>query len=161
MAWTTPKTDFVPGNVLTAAQMNAIGENLLTVGGAWTSYTPTLAQGGSTNIAKTVTYAKYLDAGAFTVLRVSLTATAAGTTNNAITITLPTTAATASLFVGTGWYDDAGVAYRALSFLNSTTTLSLFRTDSTAGGQIGVNPNIAVANGDVIFFDAVYESVIP
>ena len=29
MAWTTPKTDFVPGNVLTADQMNAIGNNLV------------------------------------------------------------------------------------------------------------------------------------
>ncbi len=28
MAWTTPKTDFSPGNVLTAAQMNNIGGNL-------------------------------------------------------------------------------------------------------------------------------------
>ena len=28
MAWTTPKTDFSPGNVLTADQMNAIGNNL-------------------------------------------------------------------------------------------------------------------------------------
>ena len=28
MPWTTPKTDFAPGNVLTAAQMNAIGDNL-------------------------------------------------------------------------------------------------------------------------------------
>lgn len=28
MAWTTPKTDFSPGNVLTAAQMNDIGGNL-------------------------------------------------------------------------------------------------------------------------------------
>ena len=28
MAWTTPKTDFSPGDVLTAAQMNNIGGNL-------------------------------------------------------------------------------------------------------------------------------------
>lgn len=28
MAWTTPKTDFDPGDVLTADEMNAIGENL-------------------------------------------------------------------------------------------------------------------------------------
>ena len=28
MAWTPPKTDFDPGDVLTAAEMNAIGENL-------------------------------------------------------------------------------------------------------------------------------------
>ena len=34
MAWTAPKTDFASGNILTAAQMNAIGENLnaLTLG---------------------------------------------------------------------------------------------------------------------------------
>ena len=31
MAWTTPKTDFDPGNVLTAAEMNAIGENLVSL----------------------------------------------------------------------------------------------------------------------------------
>ena len=29
MAWTAPKTDFAPGNILNAAQMNAIGNNLL------------------------------------------------------------------------------------------------------------------------------------
>lgn len=33
MAWTTPKTDFVSGNILTAAQMNAIGNNLLALYG--------------------------------------------------------------------------------------------------------------------------------
>lgn len=32
MAWTPPKTDFASGNILTAAQMNAIGENLLVLG---------------------------------------------------------------------------------------------------------------------------------
>lgn len=29
MAWTAPKTDFASGNILTAAQMNAIGDNLV------------------------------------------------------------------------------------------------------------------------------------
>jgi len=54
VAWTTPKTDFAPGNVLTSAQMNAIGNNLDAIGGAWTSYTPaltnlTLGTGGTVN----------------------------------------------------------------------------------------------------------------
>ena len=54
MAWTPPKTDYAPGNILTAAQMNAIGNNLDAVGGAWTSYTPaltnlTLGTGGTVN----------------------------------------------------------------------------------------------------------------
>lgn len=31
MAWSAPKTDFDPGDVLTAAEMNAIGENLVAV----------------------------------------------------------------------------------------------------------------------------------
>jgi len=34
MAWTDPKTDFTPGTVLTAAQMNAIGEDLNALTGA-------------------------------------------------------------------------------------------------------------------------------
>ncbi len=37
MAWTAPKTNFSPGNVLTAAQMNAIGENLLAAGPIYTN----------------------------------------------------------------------------------------------------------------------------
>ena len=37
MAWTAPKTDFVSGNVLTAAQMNAIGENLVAGGPIYTT----------------------------------------------------------------------------------------------------------------------------
>jgi hypothetical protein len=37
MAWTAPKTDFVSGNVLTAAQMNAIGENLVAGGPVYTN----------------------------------------------------------------------------------------------------------------------------
>jgi len=42
MAWTAPKTDFAPGDILNAAQMNAIGENLDTIGGGFVAYTPTL-----------------------------------------------------------------------------------------------------------------------
>jgi len=35
MAWTTPKTDFAPGDVLTAAQMNNIGGDLTALRGDW------------------------------------------------------------------------------------------------------------------------------
>lgn len=44
MAWTTPKTDFSPGNVLTAAQMNAIGGDLVA-----------LANSASTTLTTTTT----------------------------------------------------------------------------------------------------------
>lgn len=54
MAWTTPKTDFDPGDVLTAAEMNAIGDNLDAIGGGFVAYTPaltnlTLGTGGTVN----------------------------------------------------------------------------------------------------------------
>ncbi len=70
MAWTPPKTDFSPGNVLTAAQMNAIGENLSVIGGAWTSYTPTwtnLTVGNATQASA------YIAAGKLYVVRIKLT----------------------------------------------------------------------------------------
>lgn len=42
MAWSTPKTDFATGDVLTAAQMNAVGDDLAALG------TPTInAQTGT------------------------------------------------------------------------------------------------------------------
>jgi hypothetical protein len=37
MAWITPKTDFAPGDVLTAAQMNNIGSDLTTLRGDYAS----------------------------------------------------------------------------------------------------------------------------
>ena len=70
MPWTTPKTDFSPGNVLTAAQMNAIGENLNAIGGAWTSYTPTwtgLTVGNATQDSR------YIKAGRLVVMQMKLT----------------------------------------------------------------------------------------
>lgn len=70
MPWTTPKTDFAPGNILTAAQMNAIGENLSVIGGAWTSYTPTwtnLTVGNATQASA------YIAAGKLYVVRIKLT----------------------------------------------------------------------------------------
>lgn len=43
MPWTAPKTDFSPGNVLTAAQMNAIGQNLIAGGPDFARATRTAA----------------------------------------------------------------------------------------------------------------------
>ena len=64
MAWTTPAT-FSAGAVLTAAQLNAITNDLKALlpldQVAWTTWTPTLTQTGA--VTKTVTYAKYTQVG--------------------------------------------------------------------------------------------------
>jgi|DEB0MinimDraft_3_1074331.scaffolds.fasta_scaffold16706_3 hypothetical protein len=52
MAWITPKTDFAPGDVLTAAQMNNIGSDLTTLRGDFADYRYTggnISLTGSTN----------------------------------------------------------------------------------------------------------------
>jgi len=151
----------VAGETVTAALMNThVRDNFDAIGGAWTSYTPTLAQGASTNIAKTVNYAKYLSIGKLVICQVRVAATAAGTAGSGISISLPVTAATSITFVGTGSYGDGGTLYPATAFLASTTTLTLVRVDvsSTGGNPIGADPNIAVASGDIYWASFMYEA---
>ena len=159
MTWTAPRT-WVAGETVTAAVMNAhVRDNLKAIGDAWTSYTPTLAQGASTNIAKTVTYAKYVAAGKLIICQVRLAPTAAGTAGSPITITLPVTAATSALIVGSGAYSDTGTnLYASVAWLTSTTTLELRRTDQAYTAGIGADPNIAVASGDAFRASFMYEA---
>jgi hypothetical protein len=51
MAWTTPKTDFAPGNILNAAEMNDIGSNLLAGSAAACRVVRTTNQTGYTSLA--------------------------------------------------------------------------------------------------------------
>ena len=159
MAWTAPRS-WVADEVVTADLMNThVRDNLKAIGDAWTSWTPTLSQGVSTNIAKTVTYAKYVAAGKLIIATVKLAPTAAGTAGSAITITLPVTAATSAFFMGSGAYQDASPAtnYPALVYLNSATTLALFRSDVSWSNAVGADPNIAVASGDTLHAWFAYE----
>ena len=72
MAWTTPGTA-VAGDVLTAAFWNAQVRDQMTevapIMNAWTTFSPTIAQGVTPNIAKTVTYSKYVRVGKFVFWR--------------------------------------------------------------------------------------------
>lgn len=161
MVWTSPRT-WVAGEKPSAATMNLhIRDNLKAIGDPWTSWTPTLAQGASSNISKTVNYAKYMRAGSLVIGSVKLTASAAGTSGSAITITLPVTAATTDLPCGSGFYYDTGTAYYgSVAWLASTTTLKLFRADTAAAVSVGVgsDPAIAVASTDVFYAFFTYEA---
>lgn len=125
----------------------------------WFNYTPTLAQGVSTNIAKTVTLSTLRISGMVCECLFRLDATGAGTAGSAITVSLPTTALNSGAdAVGFGGYIDAGTAgYNGVLYLLSTTTAYISSGSVTAiGSAIGANPNLAVANTDVfqghIFF---------
>lgn len=128
------------------------------------SYTPTLAQGASTDIDKTVSYSKYSIAANMVTFKAMLTSTAGGTITNAITVSLPVTAATAAVgtVVGSGYYNDGGTQYQAVAYLASSTTVALLSTHGAASSStddpIGVNPNIAVASADVINLSITYEA---
>ncbi len=89
--------------------------------------------------------------------------TGAGSANAAITLTLPFTAATSTIIVGSAmFYDNGGANYPALTYLNSTTTMAMIdSTQPTTGvftGQTGAAFAAAVAAGDVVHMTAVYEA---
>lgn len=154
----TPRT-WTAGETVTAALMNSdVRDPLAALAGAWTSYTPTLAQGGTGNISKTVTYAKYIRVGKFVVCQWRLSATGTGTAGASITASLPFQAAQSSLTIGSGAYSDGGTVYSGVAQLDSTTTCGLARTDLTWTTLIGAEPSIAVASGDVFDGFVVYEA---
>lgn len=120
------------------------------------TYTPTFSQGASTNISKTVDWAKYSRSSGIITGNVALTASGAGTAGSAILINTPVTAPTTDLVVGSGFYRDSstGIQYQAVAYLATTTKIALYSTHDVAStstdSAIGVNPNIAVASGDII-----------
>jgi hypothetical protein len=151
-----PISTFTSGQILTAAQMNEIGENLNIIGGPWTSYTPTLTQ--SVAVTKTVTYAKYVQTGNFVWVQVRLTATGAGIGNNAITVSLPVAASETAGVSGAAFVLDANVNnYVGTARGLTTTTVSFFQNQG-GGTAIGQSPNFALANTDVVQFSAFYEA---
>lgn len=143
--------------VTAAREKTYILDNLRAIA-EWTSYTPTVTQSGS--VTKTVTYAKYRTFGGTTEVIVYLSLTGSGTTNNAITVSLPTTCVTSTtLSVGSGFYLDSGTATYPIGVLiASTTTVNFLRQDTQPGNSFGQDPNFAAASGDVLRFHCVYEN---
>lgn len=149
---------FVAGDVLTASDVNTY---LAGEGGAWTTYTPTLTQSGA--VTKTVTYARYARFGRLIVFIVRLDVTGTGSANNAITISLPVTASVADVTIPGGGFvrdNSATTNYPGVSYLASTTTVSLIPTASNTNGvSIGqAEMTAALANTDVVEMAGVYEA---
>lgn len=125
--------------------------------GAWTGWTPQLDQGASSNIAKTINYAKYARVGRTIFFVIDASITGAGTAGSGITMTLPVTAAASQSRIGVAQYYDASLntSSGGMTVLSDTTHVAVF---TLLGDYVGVNPNIATANGDIIHYAGTYEA---
>jgi len=130
--------------------------------GALATYVPELDQGVTTNIANTVVWANYTQIGHMVVVHVRLLVTGSGTAGSGIKVALPVPVkTTVSLFgVGSSFIRDAsaGADYRGVGIVGNDSMISFRRGDTTVQSDIGVDPNIAVANGDIIAFGVTYEA---
>ena len=127
--------------------------------GAWTSHTPTVSQGVTSNVSKTVNYSKWVRADRAITWTFHLTITSPGTSGSVVELTMPVAAVAVSAIVGSGFCIDASVQGYAGAWIGSTTTTIVFETHAnTAGGGFGVAPNIALASPDELFGSITFEA---
>ena len=140
---------FAAGDILTAADLNAIG--------VWDSYTPVLAQNGTRSA--TVNYAKYVVINKMCTVNVDLTCATTGSAGNIMTVSLPFTASNYNGALGTGvFYDDSATDMQLTTVVQNSTTTVRFVTDASTSSTsgLGANPSLALASNDVISFSIVY-----
>lgn len=114
---------------------------------SWVVHTPTLTQGASTNIAKTVTYSKYLRAGDSYTWVFSITSTGTSTVTAAVTLSTPITPVASNLHVGTGDVVDANVQNYIANVVTGPSVVE-FQISNAGGLFVGANPAFQVAPGD-------------
>jgi hypothetical protein len=128
----------------------------------WFNYVPILSQGASTDIAKTVTFAKYNLVGRVVTTKVVLMATGTGTAGSNILITLPIAGVRGRDYgiIGTGLYDDisSNTYCCVASYTNKNTEVMLIATSNTTrGAGVGSNPSLAVDSDDRFELVASYQ----
>lgn len=125
----------------------------------WTSYTPTVKQGPTNNITKTVNWANYLVIGKLIIVSVKLTITGTGTAANNMSVTPPSGFAPkygGGIIGSVNIYDtSANTPYGGQVY--EVAGEYMFVGDWSGLGAWGGVPSIAIANGDVINFTAMYE----
>lgn len=145
---------WVAGDILTAADLNAIG--------TWTDYTPTLAQNGTRTA--TVNYAKYMLINKFCYVTVDLTVTQTGSAANNITVTLPFAssgyAGGGTTVIGTGLFYDSSATDVMLTTATVSGSQASFVTDASTSSsdKLGTSPSVALGSGDVLSFSVGYRT---
>jgi hypothetical protein len=115
----------------------------------------------STSVASTPTFSEYRNQGGFTTWTAIIQIDSAGTGNNAVTVATPVNIAAGALnaTIGNGRVNDTGTAtYPVRVSAVTATTIQFTRQDTTASSAVGVDPNFALASGDIISFTVSYPS---
>lgn len=163
MAYSTPRT-WTTSELVTAAMLNQdVRDNLnaaFPLGvGAWTAWTPALWQGST--VASTNVRSVYQKIGRLVVAQFRITATAAGSAGNKVTVTTPVAvaSATGNLPAGSGVIFDtsASTNYGGVWWVDSTTAVALVG-DWSGAGNWGSTPSIALASGDSLAGMLMYEA---
>jgi hypothetical protein len=128
---------------------------------AWTAFTPELRQNGVV-VPSTINAARYAIVGKTAFGQVRLTCNAAGTVGTDITISgipaaiAPRLTNTFTAACGSGEILDSGTSfYVGIAIAMSATAIGLQAHSTT--GKIGSQPSFALANGDEIALDLMYE----
>jgi hypothetical protein len=145
---------FVAGDVLTAAELNGIGE-------AWTSYTPTVTQG--VGVTATIQECRFTQINKIVFIKGHLTLTSAGTAGSSIRLTYPSgldpvniTGSFAPSAGAAGYYDASTTVQYNMTVQTTAATIRFF-ADGTGGSNFGQFPALTAANGDILTFFVCYE----
>ncbi len=124
--------------------------------GAWTSYSPTLGQGGVVTWNAGTSRARYLQVGKTVHVSLYLVVTGAGVAAQGMTVSLPATAAAAFSGGGAWWhFDSDNTNFAGFALVGTTTAARLI-----AGGIANDHgtQGITLASGDVIAATLTYEA---
>jgi hypothetical protein len=143
---------FTAGQVLTAAQMNSIGE-------AWTSYTPVI-KGGATTVTATIQYAKYAQVNKLVFVQVNATVTSTGAVNETVSVSMPSGLVAVSQgtirTIGSFLIEDAGTGIFVGNAIATGNVIQGF--SNNVGDFMGKqNPIMTLVNNDKISLSVCYE----
>lgn len=129
---------------------------------SWAVFTPTVKQGVTSDIAKTVTYSKYVTVGKMVTWNFVLVVTGSGTAGSAMSLTTPVNAASSSAITsGTGFIYDSDVTTRyGGEWIGNglSNNVIVFVGDWSGGNAWGTLPNLALASNDRISGSITYEA---
>lgn len=133
------------------------------IGMVWIDYAPTLAQGASANIAKTVTVSRYTQVGKTVTWSFLINPTAAGTTGSAVTLSLPVAphAPATAVTIGAATIYDASTTVRyvcACEIASSGTQIAFINDQTSLQTGWGAIPNLPIEASDSIRGSVVYEA---
>lgn len=133
---------FTSGQVLTAAELNAIG--------TWTTYTPVVTQGSTiTNGANTI--GQYIELNELVIVQVYFKPGSAGIATQ-IKLSTPTNISTATPALsqyGSAFFQDAATNY-PLVVLDNAETASVSFASHTGTNWFGISPFIAISTSDTL-----------